>query len=774
MKPLIAAASLIYCFAYCSRRGITFGASKREMELELEVDRDSKFAPLPTNPSEVNVGDLALFGEHLDEHSLNKAMELMGEKIDGCDKAHLLNISKVMDTPYEELVDHSVAYGLTWFLCSLLYRYNGWETEFKRHVYAAYLYKKDWCPLKDWQNQEKLDWGANYQAIFKADNPTLLRELFINADAFFRKEDGSSISWGGPTKDDVEYIKKHIHRLILHYDSARILEALEGDTEFAKFFGLDGLNGSMRDVMRDSLEGGHKKLYIAGYHRKLRTLLNIPLLYRNFTCHDLEYFLGHGPSEQSMREILSAAFTYDYYWALEMLHKNGLLEAFITKVWINYAFKHGSHKILTWIYHRSHGGEQLTMLRAIFEEQFHICPQMNRYHFLRVHKSTFRDYIPTQSSIDKWAVSGEVLDFLETFEPKLYPSQGAVHSWSNLNLKLRVYKANPGWVVTDDEIRRAIRKDYPDFLEYALGQRAGKIIEGACCWRLIQHNISVDAGYVPSREELEKAFNNDCIEVMKWLYEHKDGDNQYQELYGEYLGRVDKMPKWFSLIRWLWEREKIVPSEKDLMDLVRIQRLEWCKWAWDEHKDEIKKLAGKQVIIEKKELIEWWIENVDKDYTPNILIAFKVCATRHDIDSARWIAERWPFSIKQSELNECYRNYISSCSFVHRIEFIELIHANNERIELDFSFGQDWGCIEERSLPNLKRILAEHVHQPMRLEELEFILNLPDLQGGINLKVLERMMIRGDDKLIELLGRYGHLEGYEEAIEGGGMIRMVK
>lgn len=78
-------------------------------------------------------------------------------------------------------------------------------------------------------------------------------------------------------------------------------------------------------------------------------------------------------------------------------------------------------------------------------------------------------------------------------------------------------------------------------------------------------------------------------------------------------------------------------------------------------------------MISKKEVINWWIENIDKDFSPpHIPKALEKCTRRFDIDSFCWIIEKWRPNLKWRVVEKILDGTWGSRAF--QIDFIESIY----------------------------------------------------------------------------------------------------
>lgn len=762
MKSSAILECFFFCHVICSGRRLLLGPSRKTHVLSDSLR--CKILPVKA-PLEIDINELASSGRELSGFLLNEAMKCMGGDISGCKKAHLLDENEIiMSKSYEGVVDYAMAYGLTEVLCGILFRYGGWETEFGRHVYAARLYRRGWCPLGEWQDQLGLDWDANYQAIFKADNPMLLRDMLLDDDRIFQ-EGRNSIFWRRLTEGTVDFIKKYFARLILYYDSARILEAF-CNFEFDDPDNFLPLCESIQDTLEHDNDGG---LGVMGYNWKLRIFFGMSVDAEIVPTYDqIEYAIGWGPFKLEENPVFSLIIRHDLDWALGILYSRNLL-TFVHEECIEEVIKKGRYKILAWIYDRSY--DPLYIPQEKLEEWISVSPFRHRHEILKVYKGAFTEYLPTQFFVDNNAQDAGFLDFLESLSPPMYPSKERVCHWGNLDLRLRVYKANPDWIITDDEIKMAEdKRGGVAFVEYALGRRKGGTISCARSLQLIRYNAEVDANYIPNWNELEHAYRRDDIGLISWLF----GQERFKELFGGCTNSLfNRFGMSFKLAKWLWEERKIKLSEARLETLVESGNLEACKWALLNFEDEVrwlkgkrlkgKQLKGKQLKTFRRETIEWWLENIDREYVLDVKSAFEWCARQGNVESARWIVENWSLNLSQREMWIIYNYDIFQCSRKVQLDFIELLYMNNEQIPAKNSLNR-LNQMAIRSRPNLKRIMAEHVHRRITLKEWEFILNLPDLYGGINLRALKKMMFNGDNEIVGLLGRYGHLDGYGERI----------
>lgn len=730
------------CSSPCS--SVLLESSKREVVLKTEPFS----RPRPKGPSDFN--GLYEFGEGLNEIALNEAMKLLGGSFDGRAKACLLDGNEViMSKSYEQLSEYAMGYGLTELLRSLLFRYAGWETDFERHVYAARLYKKEGFPIEEWQNQEGLDWDSNYQAIFKADNPELLTDVLFYFNVTFQKGDKSSL-WVGPTKESIEFIKKHLRRLIIRYDSARILRALY-NSEFASFLPFGISIKGIRAAIKSSLVNDNRNLHVSGYNWRLRVAFGMKIRLDDApTYYDIEYVTERGLFKTLESDIYSHIRLGDCDWTLEMLYRRGLVKN-LTEEFIEKTVLLGGHKVLGWIY--DHVPKPLP---TFMEKGISYCPAEKVIPILRVHLDFFTDYVPPQSLIDRRARSVEFLDFLETFKVPIYPQQTAVSQWADFNLMLRVYKAKPEWTINDDEIKRAARENSSDFVEYALGKRTPGKFEGASSWQLIQYNAKLDSNYVPSEEELNMAYHRNDVGLVNFCEQDrfKGLFEQHRDLF---MGRENKS---LELVKWLWTSKKIEPSIGRLSSWVETGNVEACEWALQNVGQRMRRLRFWTLKIFEKEMIEWWIKNLDKSYIPNTTNAFKMCVYKCNVDSARWIVEKWHLNLSQWEIMDLYRSGIEYCPQIVQSDFIELLRMNCRHIPSTSRWGRRVDHIKVLNRPNFKRILAEHARHPIPVIEWEFIMSLPDLYG-IDANSLNDLAKNRDPEVLTLFRKHGLLSDHE-------------
>lgn len=659
---------------------------------------------------------------------------------------------------FDESVDHAMGYGSTELLCSLLFKCDAWKVNFDRHVYASRLYEREGFPLEIWHDQEGLDWCINFQAIFKADNPELLRDMFLNPDKIFQ-EGKKSFTWKRPTIETSTFIKKHTRRLILRYDSARILKALHSP-EFADLAILllrDERYYSMYDVIKSNLAYHCENLHTTGCNWKLRTMLGVSHLPCKLTHDHLEYALEHGFSGSFKKGILLKIFTQDHEWGLEMLHEKNALGDSVTMKYIGKAVRSGCHKILRWVYDRT-PEQQLATLKERVENLAYQCPSKALPLVLTVHKSIFPEYVPSKHLIHKKAENREFLDFLDNFEPPLCPSRESVLEWTDFNLKLRIYVANPTWTISDDEIREATRKDHLEFVEHALKMHS-RVIEDACSLRLIRHNEGVNSEYVPSNKELTEAFNNDGAELVSWLYKSKRFQALFERSFHIFTTKAFKS---FDLIKWLWENNNVEPSEWELKHFIEAGNLEACEWALLEFKDMFLQVGARAGPLEK-EAIQWWCEEINKEFVPDVYKTLRNCAYRCNVEDARWVLSKWPFDLDQKELSNIYSG-LKYCSHNIRLDFVELLYMRNVRNLKRYQWRGIPEYLELRKRPNLKRLLAEHASRPISMSKWEFAISMPDVYG-IDLELLEELLARNEKGVLELLNRYGHLDKYKEVEE---------
>lgn len=721
--------------------------------------------------SQVDIQGLASTGKTLDLLSLNEAMIRMGGDVAVIEKAFLLDENEaIIRGSYRELVDYIFGFGLTELSRTLLFRCDGWKTDFDRHVYAARLYGRKWCPLDEWRpldewcDQGGLNWRINFQAIFKADNQVLLYDILLHPDKVFQK-DKSLFGTVRPSTYTVDFIKRYLNRLIIHYDSARILKALQSEefAELARLLGFqtskDGDNCySIKEILQTDADAQN----IVHDSWKLCTLLDVEH-HEHYDYDRIEFVIENGYWPQLKNAILQAITKDDLFWAMQMLYDKDLLGTHDEDRIIESAIRQGSFKVLNWIYNRAKERQQ--PLRVDFASLITTGRINNRFEILQLHSSYFPDYKPSQDVVNSLPPRAEVLGFLESFTPPLYPSQNVVLRTYNPDLSLRVYKAHPDWIPGENELRLAIRgndpmkNNYSAFIEYATQKRSTGILMSVDDYQLLQYNATIDKSYIPKIDELYTALDKDPVKVLKWL----EGEDRFKGLFESCINRVQAVKvKGPELVQYFCERG-IGPTLDDLKVLAQTGDVAVLDWILQNYRDEIRKLSKSKIYIQRVEGIKWWIENIDNDYIPATVELIKDFSEKKDPDGARYLFENFTLDHTNKQLKRMLDKYHSKVPEKALVDFLELMLEQPELITMIRKRlgGECESYRLARGRLNLNRILTEHETRPISMDELEFILNLPNLQD-INIKVLNRLIQNKETKILELLSNYGVIQEYDE------------